>query len=858
MKSFKHYLYIHLKKGNTFPGNRSLFVFLPSLTKKCSNLNSNYNFSLSLILSFSLLLLLVLEVKSENGTLRGVVTDEKGEPMELVSISVANTTLGTTTNTRGEFTIFLPSGLDHEILISFLGYETVKREINLDAGETQRIIISMNPLATNLPDFEIREEQITPGGYTRIDPNLSAIIPGPGSSVESLVKTMPGVNSSNELSSQYSVRGGNYDENLLYVNGIEVYRPFLVRSGQQEGLSFLNSDLVSNITFSAGGFDAEYGDKMASVLDIQYKSPDSLAGSFTMSLLEGSFHIEDSRINNRLKYLLGLRHKSNQYLLGTLDTQGDYNPRFTDLQTFIGYRFSPEWELNFLGNISRNRYLFVPDVQSTRFGTVTEVRQFTVFFDGQESNRFLTTLGALSLNYTPNPQQRFQLITSVFQTDETENFDIRGEYLLERVETDLGSNEFGQPTGTPLGVGTFHNNARNYLNAIVYNIEHKAQLRSEGNVFKYGLKFQYEDIYDRLKEWSLSDSSGFSIPINPDPDLLTLEDTLRGRIMIQSQRISGYIQNSHDFDLPQGRFTLTAGIRSQYWSFNNQLIFSPRATMLLRPGWAPRMTFRLSGGWYHQPAFYRELRDMEGNINTNNRAQESVQVVLGTEYDLQIWDRPFKYTAEVYYKHFDNLIPYELDNVRIRYYANNISTGYATGLDMKINGEFVPGIESWASLSLMQTKEKIEGATFTDSLGNEIPLGYIPRPTDQLFSFSLFFQDFLPRNPSYKVNLALVYGTGLPVSPPTDEKSRSIFNMRPYRRVDIGFSKQLIGSDTRFSRFQFLNGVESMWISAEIFNLLEIDNTISYLWIKDIQNELWAIPNYLTSRLINVKLVTRF
>ncbi len=834
----------------------SFCIFVPQIQ------HINYivpGFHKKFFLLFSLILWVIMPPAiAQQGILSGTVQNENNMPMEFVSVSLKDTRTGTTTNSNGFFTIQIDPNVEHEILFSFLGYQSVTKKIILQPGQQKVMEIVLLPIATNLPDIEIRERQIISGQYTKIDPNLTAIIPGPGNGVENLVKTMPGVSSATELSSQYSVRGGNYDENLVYVNGIEIYRPFLIRSGQQEGLSFLNSDLVSSISFSAGGFDAQYGDKMASVLDITYKNPDSFAGSFSISLLEGSLHLEDSKFDNKLRYLVGLRHKSNQYLLGTLDTQGDYKPQFSDAQAFVAWQFNPRWDLSFLGNFSRNQYQFIPDVQTTRFGTVKEVRQFTVFFQGQEADQFLTALGALSLNYTPSENQQYQLITSVFQTDETENFDIRGQYLLERVEADFGSSNFGEATGTPLGVGTFHNHARNYLNAIVWNIEHKAKLVTDNNVFKYGLKFQYEDIFDRLREWSLTDSAGFSIPRNPDPDYLTLKDTLNTRILLQSNRISGYVQNSHELENKFGRLVLTGGIRAQYWNFNRQWLFSPRATVLFKPVKTPRMVFRISGGLYQQPAFYKELRDMNGVINRNNKAQESLQLVLGSEYNMQIWGRPFKYTAEIYYKHFNNLIPYELDNVRIRYYANDVAKGYGAGIDMKINGEFVPGIESWASLSLMKTEEIIEGATFTNNDGDQVPLGYIPRPSDQRLTFSLFFQDFLPRNPSYKVNLALVYGSGLPLAPPTEQKSRNLTTMPPYRRVDIGFSKQLIGDATQFSEKNFLNHIESMWVTAEVFNLLEINNTISYLWIRDVSNDLYAVPNFLTSRLINVKLVTRF
>ncbi len=811
---------------------------------------------------FKLLLFLIsniisLTLAAQTATVEGYVKDQNNQPMEFVSVALQGTSTGTTTTKDGFFQLKIAPHKRHELQFSFLGYELQKVFLELEEGEKRSINIFLNPLSTTLPDVEISEKQVISSQYIKIDPQLSAIIPGPGNSVENLIKTMPGVSSTSELSSQYSVRGGNFDENLVYVNGIEIYRPFLVRSGQQEGLSFINSNLVSSITFSAGGFDAQYGDKMASVLDIIYKKPEDFSGSFAVSLLEGSLHIEDVALNKKLTYLFGLRHKSNQYLLGTLDTQGNYKPQFTDVQSMISYTFNPAWNINFLGNFSRNQYLFEPTRQETRFGTIEKVRQFTVFFEGQERDHFLTALGALSLNFEPEQGRHFQLITSMFQTDENENFDIRGSYLLEKVDSQFGSSDFGQPTGTPLGAGTFHNHARNYLNGIVWNIEHKGEIETDNNQLKWGVKYQYEDIYDRLNEWTLVDSAGYALPRNP-PDLIFLQDTVRTNITLQSSRISGFMQNSWELESSHGRFILTAGIRGNYWSYNQQWLVSPRATILYKPLWAPRMVLRLSGGLYQQQPFYKELRDFQGQLNKDIKAQESIQVVMGAEYNLQLWGRPFKYISEIYYKQFDNLIPYELNNVRIRYYANNDAKGYGTGIDMKINGEFVPGVESWASLSLMKTEEIIKGTYYVDAEGNRVSLGYMPRPTDQRFAFSLFFQDFLPKNPSYKVSLALIYGSGMPISPPSYQKLSKASYMPPYRRVDIGFSKELIGVSSSFGDNNPLRHIQSMWITAEVFNLLEINNTISYQWIKDVSGSLFAIPNYLTSRLINIKLVTEF
>jgi hypothetical protein len=803
-----------------------------------------------------LLLLTGLAAAQPFAHIEGMVRDPEGNPLEFVNLAVEGTPTGTTTSETGFFRLRVPAQQALRLAISYLGYAPAHVSLMLEPGEVRRVDIFLRPSATDLPDVVVTERQILSTDITRIDPKLVSRLPGPSAGVEGLVKTLPGVSATTELSSQYSVRGGNYDENLVYVNGIEIYRPFLVRSGQQEGLSFLNSDLISSISFSAGGFDAQYGDKMASVLDIRYRKPADFAGSFSMSLLEGSLHLEGLTGNEKISYLLGFRHKSNQYLLGTLDAQGDYRPSFSDFQALLTYELGPRATLSMLGNYSRNRYLFQPEVQRTRFGTVADVRELTVYFDGQEVDRFITGLGAMSLNWHPTENLEMDFISTVFQSDENENFDIVGQYWLQRVETDFSKDDFGQPVGEAIGVGTFHNHARNYLNAIVWNLEHKGQLQGDKGRSRWGMKFQREDIYDRLTEWTMIDSSGYAVPRHGDR--LLLRDTLHATISMQSSRLSAFAQHTWELEASHGRFALTAGIRGNYWDFNRQFLISPRATLLYKPLLAPRWAFRASAGFFHQPPFYRELRDFQGRLNQDIRAQESIHFVLGSEYNFLAWDRPFKYTAEAYYKHLKHLIPFELDNVRIRYYAENLAQGYATGLDMKVHGEFVPGVESWASLSVMQTREKIEGAYYSGPNGERIPAGYIPRPTDQRLNFSLFFQDFLPRNPSYQVQLGFVFGTGLPFGPPTYERQLDTLRMPSYKRVDIGFSKELIGDGASFSDGNPLRHFRSLWLTAEIFNLLEINNTISYLWIRDVENRLFAVPNYLTRRLINIKLVAQF
>jgi len=803
------------------------------------------------------LLLFCLQTLARDATLEGYLKDSAGDPVQFVNVAFKEVQIGTTTDAEGFFRLSVPAGQRLTLIVSHLGYNKKEIEIEVAPGETKELEITLEPLVTALPDVEVRDRQIRGTDVTRIDPRLTASLPGPSASIERLIQTLPGVATASELSAQYSVRGGSYDENLVYVNGIEIYRPFLVRSGQQEGLSFLNPDMVSSISFSAGGFNAQYGDKMASVLDIRYKRPREFAGSFSLSLLEGSLHLEGISGNERFSYLLGVRYKSNQYLLGTLDTQGDYSPSFSDIQTMLRYEISDEWQLSFLGNFNDNLYNFEPDVQRTRFGTITDVREFTVFFDGRETNRFTTATGALSLEYQPHDDFSLQLISSIFQSDERENFDIIGQYWLQRVETDMGQDDFGQPTGEALGVGTFLNHARNYLNAIVWNAETKGLWKVNDQELRWGLKFQHEDIYDRLNEWNMIDSAGYSLPQQPS-DAVLLQDTLNTRIQLQSNRLSGYIQNTWDFERGHGRFSFTAGLRANYWDFNEQWVISPRSTLLYNPNRADQWTFRASAGYFHQPPFYRELRNLRGQLNQDIRAQEAIHLVLGSSYQFTAWERPFQYTTEVYYKFLNDIIPYQLDNVRIRYYADNISEGYATGIDMKVHGEFVPGIDSWMSLSFMQARERIEGAYTFNEKGDKTDAGYIPRPTDQRLHFSMFFQDFLPRNPSYQVQLGYFYSTGLPFWPPRDDLNVTYGRMPSYQRVDIGFSKQLIGEDTSFSEGSPFRHFNSMWLTAEVFNLLEINNTISYSWIKDVENQLFAIPNYLTSRLINLKLIARF
>ena len=796
-------------------------------------------------------------------TLKGIVTDKNNAPIEAVNVSVIGKQMGSSTNEKGEYQLHLKANRSFVISFTFIGYQPIKIRIPmLKMGQDYVLNQQMIKQSFIKEEIIIQDKQSRKKTLSRIKPKHAAIIPSSIGGVEALLKTLPGVSSANELSAQYSVRGGNFDENLVYVNGIEVYRPFLVRSGQQEGLSFINPDLVGSILFSAGGFDAKYGDKMSSVLDIKYKTPKRFGASANFSLLGGSAHFEGKSKNNRFSFLTGIRRKTTQYILGSLDTEADYKPVFTDIQTFINYEIDTDWSVSFLGNISNNTYQMVPKNRDTEFGTLNEALKLTIYFDGQEIDTYKTYFGALSSSYHPNDKLQLKFTTSAFRTLEQENFDIMGQYWLYQLDNSLGSDNFGD-VKYDRGVGTYINHARNSLNATVLNFQHSGIFNSKEANIQWGFRVQKEEIEDKISEWNLIDSAGFTLPHTPDsvgyenpvlqaPLIVSVNDLLKTTIHLSSFRNSAYLQYSKDI----GNFSLTSGFRGNYWSFNEELVLSPRVSLACIPNWEKDVVFKAAAGIYYQPAFYKELRDFEGNINREIKAQKSIHYIVGADYLFYSWGRPFKWVSEIYYKQLENLIPYKVDNVRIRYLSNEIANGYATGIDMKINGEFVPGIESWASMSVMKTEEDIVGDYYTDANGNEKEAGYIPRPTDQRVNFSLFFQDYIPRNPSYKMHLNLVYGTGLTFGPPKSEKHQDILRIPPYRRVDIGFSKEIIKEGER--KKGFFKHFNSIWLSLEVFNLLQINNTVSYLWVSDVSGRQYAVPNYLTARQINAKLIFSF
>ncbi|MBG0781577.1 MAG: TonB-dependent receptor [Bacteroidales bacterium] len=812
----------------------------------------------------------------------GKVTDEKGNGIELANVAVKGLPGGTTTNNRGYYKLMVPADTTFELVFSFIGYQTHTKTLRPEAGKNIMLDILLRSVSTNLPAAEVIDQRINTSTLIRLDPRQAALLPTIGSGIEDLIKTLPGVSSNNELSSQYTVRGGNFDENLVYVNGIEIYRPFLIRSGQQEGLSFLNSRLVSSIAFSAGGFAAEYGDKLSSVLDITYKKPEETAASLSLSLLGAEMHVEGNK--NKFTYLLGARYKTTSYILNALETKGAYRPDFTDIQSFVTYTFNPKWELNALAYYSRNKYQLIPESRQTDFGTFQEAYRLNIYFDGQEVDNYSTGMGALSLIHRPHKDLDLRLTASAYSTVETETYDIRGQYWIGRLETSLGSGQFGNVIQAQ-GVGTFIDHARNYFDAIVLNIDHQGTWVKNRKVLKWGARFQLQDIDDRMSEWELVDSAGFTLPRPVDqigspqparPDLL-LNQVARAHNQLQWKNANAFVQHSWTFlDREEAEYTLTAGLRANYWDYANELLLSPRASLSYKPNWQKRMIFRLATGIYNQSPFYREIRMFDGSLYADARSQKSFQVVLGSDLHFMAWNRPFVFTSEVYYKYLSHIIPYEVDNVRIRYYADQSATGYAAGLDLKVNGEFVKGIESWASLSLMKTAEDVKGDSyqyFVNTEGKRItPIsenqtiadtvtvfpGMIPRPSDQRLQFSVFFQDYIPNYPTFRVHLRLIYGTKLPFGPPNSERYQQTRRMPDYRRVDIGFSKQLVGEHTQFKEKSVFRHIKNMWLSLEVFNLLQVNNTVSYIWIKDVNNQQYAVPNYLTSRQINLKLVAEF
>jgi len=816
------------------------------------------------LLLFSLILIVATVVNGQDtGILEGSVRDSVGDPVEFANVSLQGTQVGTMTKPDGSYTLEVPSGRSYTVIISCVGYRTKQFGVRLDAGESRQQDISLLRDVRSIREVSVSARQERGSTFQRIDVEDLNYMPTTTGRVETIIKSQAGVSSSNELSSQYSVRGGNFDENLVYVNDVEIYRPFLVRSAQQEGLSFVNSDLVSSIKFSAGGYDARYGDKMSSALDISYKRPSKFGGSASISLLGASAHVEGASKTKRFTYLAGYRYKTTSYLLNTLETSGDYKPQFSDFQALLSYQLTRKMELTFLGNYSSSKYKFIPQTRNTEFGTKDIPLNLRIYYDGQEVDQFDTYMGALSFIWRPVKGLTLKLIGSAFRTSEEETFDIMGQYWINELDNTIDSESYGDSI-LNIGVGTLLTHARNYLEAYVISASHLGSFRTGNRHVQWGLSYQYQEFYDRISEWEITDSAGYVIPYNGE--VLELTKSVKSDNHISYDQFSAFIQNTREVNGKKADYFFTAGIRGLVWNFNQTAMISPRATISTQPNWKRDMMFHISAGYYYQPPFYKEMRMPDGEINKEIEPQRSIHLLLGGDYIFSLWDRPFKLTGEVYYKWLSKLIPYKIENVRVSYAGENISEGYARGIDFKLNGEFVPGAESWFTLSFLQTAEDIEGDHIQVWNGTEFvteEAGKFPRPTDQLFTVGLYFQDYFPNHPGYKVHLNAFYGSGLPLSSPVEDQYYTQLRMRPYRRVDIGFSKVIKRETDIWGERNPLRFFESIWISAEIFNLLDINNEASYLWIRTISDQqgvpgMFGIPNYLTGRRFNVRISISF
>lgn len=780
----------------------------------------------------------------------GNVRDADGNPIELVAVQVKNTLVGGITDDKGFYSLSVAPGDSLTLLFSCLGYNKAERIIP-KATQDIRVNVQMNSSFLSLDMVTVTATSRQTTTMETIDANRLRILPDPsGGSIESLIVTYAGVSSSNELSSQYSVRGGSYDENIVYVNGMEVFRPLLIRSAEQEGLSFINPNLTEKVQFSAGGFEARYGDRMSSVLDIEYKQPKEFEASATVSLLGASGSVGSASGN--FTQVTGIRYKTNRSLLGSMDTDAEYNPEFVDFQTYMTYKLSPRWEMNFLGNVSLNNFRFVPHSRRTSFGTIDNPQEFHVTFTGKERDKFQTFYGAFTLKNQLTEKTEVGFQAFAFNSREEESYDISGKYRMDLSATE----EAGDAPGA-VSMAYYHEHARNKLHANVGNIGlYGISQVTTRHTLKWGLNAQFEDIKDKISEWEKRDSAGYSLPNNGEG--VNVIANLFSKDTLSSQRFSGYLQDVFKFRSEQGMFTLVAGVRGSYWSVNKEFLFSPRASIGFIPNANQDLTFRFATGLYYQSPFYKELRkdvsDKNGNtvitLNEDLKSQRSFHFILGGDYAFRRMGRNFKFTAEAYYKNLSNLNPYTVDNVKIRYYGENCAKGYAAGLDLKFFGEFVPGTDSWLSVSLMKTEQTID-----NEKGEKTKA---PLPNSPTYNVSLYFQDYFPGYKHIMFNLKGVVTGGLPVTAPRQRYDQGYRRTPAYRRVDVGLTYHLSHENSEIMDRGFLRHFKNIWLGVDVFNLLDIKNTASYYWITDVYDKPYAIPNYLTGRQLNVRLSVDF
>ncbi|MFY8213195.1 MAG: TonB-dependent receptor [Flavobacterium sp.] len=801
---------------------------------------------------------------AQNARIKGVILNESGQAVAEVNVSAADK--NTKTNENGFYQLLVPANKKIQVVFTHVSLKKYTVTLELKPNEDYEFNPQLNDKAESLGEVIVtagNRKRIQ--GITVIEPELIRKIPGANAGIENIIKTLPGVNSNNELSTQYSVRGGNYDENLVYVNEVEIYRPFLIRSGQQEGLSFTNTDLVQNVDFSAGGFQAKYGDKLSSVLDITYRKPTRFALATEASFLGGSLAVDAVSKNKKWSGLAGIRYRDNSLLVNSQETSTNFRPTFADIQSQINFTPSAKWQFSFLGNLAQNKYNYQPLVRQTNFGTLSDPIALLIFYEGQEKDKYETYFGAVKTTFNASDNFTLKLIGSAYHTLEQEYFDIDAAYALGEIDSNIGSETFGD-VNYSRAIGSQLNHARNDLDALIVNAEVKGFHDIKKHQIEWGFKYTREDIRDRIIEWEVIDSAGFSLnprdldipsnnqPYTPYVGPLVPFNNVRAKNFININRFSGYAQWSLKTKMGSSDVSYNAGVRLHQWQVSgaptagvSQAVVSPRAQFAIKPDWNRDMIFRVSGGYYYQPPFYRELRDSLGVVLPNVKAQKSIHFVISNDYSFKMWNRPFKMVTEAYYKSLTDVNPYTIENVRIRYAASNTAVAFAQGLDVRLNGEFVPGTESWLSFGYLKTEENISNR------------GYISRPTDQRLKFGILFQDYMPNIPSLKVYLNIVYNTGLPGGSPSYADPYEYQNrLRDYRRADAGFSYVLTEKNKDRPEGHWLRKFTDLAVGFEIFNMFNNQNTITNTWVRDVYTKSqYAVPNYLTTRVFNLKLSVR-
>ena len=800
-------------------------------------------------------------ITAQTATVKGVLKTNGKTPIEGVAITYLNT--GTTSDENGEYELKIPANTEITLIFSHISYNTFDKIVKLQKNKTLQFSPVLEPKTEVIDEVILKDNKKDVQGLITVNPSDIAKIPGANQGVENILMTLPGVNNNNELSTQYNVRGGNFDENLVYVNGIEIYRPFLVRSGQQEGLSFVNSAMVQNVNFSAGGFQAKYGDKLSSVLDITYRTPTEFATTVNASLLGGSATVEGVMLQNKLSVLVGVRYRDNSLFINSKDIVTTSNPNFTDAQAFLSYSVNPKLKIDFLGNYSLNNYNFTPQSRRTKFGTISNPLELIVYYEGKEKDKFKTVFGALKGSYAVNENLNVNVTTSSYHTIEEEYYDVLASYNLGEVNSDFGSDNFGEVDFYE-GIGSQLSHARNDLDAFINNIELNGAFKKNSHQIDFGIKYQNEDTKDRLNEWEVIDSLGFSVrppnfvsnnqPYEPFTGELLPFHSIRANNHVAINRLVWFAQYSKNDFWNNHKIWYNVGLRSHNWSVNdqnsaktNQTSFSLRGQFSIKPDWEKDMLFRISGGMYNQPPFYKELRDYSGIVIPTVEAQKSMQLILGNDYSFKLWERPFKLVSEVYYKHLTDVNTYTVDNVKVRYSANNNAIAYAAGIDLRLNGEFVPGTESWISIGFLKTEE------------NKNNHGYIPRPTDQRFKFGMLFQDYVPNIPNIKMYLNLVFNTGVPGGSPSYSNPYEYQNrLNAYKRADIGISYVITDAKNQYQS-GWKSNLKEFSFGFEIFNMFDVQNAITNTWVRDVYSkQFYGIPNYMTQRVLNIKMDVKF